>query len=112
MMTTYARVRYALMTFSVATAFSLGVPTARADGNLNNVNHIIIVMQENHSYDNYFGVLGYVPNSPYHNTRRRKGCDPLDSTCVDGLSCKEKLGALICRNPNPNELKGDSVREL
>lgn len=28
-----------------------------ADGNLQKVNHIIIVMQENHSFDNYFGVL-------------------------------------------------------
>ena len=30
---------------------------AMADGNLKKVNHIIIVMQENHSFDNYFGVL-------------------------------------------------------
>jgi len=28
-----------------------------ADGNINKVNHIIIVMQENHSYDNYFDVV-------------------------------------------------------
>ena len=28
---------------------------ASADGNLKKVNHIIIVMQENHSFDNYFG---------------------------------------------------------
>ncbi len=36
-------------------ALGLSVATARADGNLNAVNHIIIVMQENHSFDNYFG---------------------------------------------------------
>src|SRR5262245_29383898 len=78
LMTTCARVRDALMTFGVAAALGLGVPAARADGNLNNVNHIIIVMQENHSYDNYFGVLGYVPNSPYHNSKRRRGCDATD----------------------------------
>src|SRR5262245_10704683 len=108
-MTASLKVRDALLALGV-TAVLLGVPAAHADGNLNNVNHIIIVMQENHSYDNYFGVLGYVPNSPYHNTRRRKGCDPLDSTCVDGLSCKEKLGALTCRNRNPNNLKGGPVR--
>src|SRR5262245_44524354 len=113
MMTTCVRVRYVLMTFGVATAFSLGVPAARADGNLNNVKHIIIVMQENHSYDNYFGVLGYLPNSPYHNTRRRRGCDTTDSTCVDGLTCKipAKTGVLTCRNRNASNFKG-SVRSF
>ncbi len=30
-----------------------------AQRNLQNVNHIIIVMQENHSFDNYFGALAY-----------------------------------------------------
>jgi phospholipase C len=101
------------MTFSVATAFSLGVPTARADGNLNNVNHIIILMQENHSYDNYFGVLGYLPSSPYHNAKRKRGCDASDNTCVDGLSCKipAKTGVLTCRNRNASNFKG-SVRSF
>jgi len=33
----------------------LAPDAAFADGNLSNVNHIIIVMQENHSFDNYFG---------------------------------------------------------
>ena len=40
---------------------------AAASGDLNKVNHIIIVMQENHSSDNYFGALAYAPGSPYHN---------------------------------------------
>jgi phospholipase C len=108
-MTTCERVRYVSMTFGVATALSLGVPTARADGNLNNVNHIIVLMQENHSYDNYFGVLGYVPNSPYHNSKRRRGCDATDNTCVDGLSCKipTKTGVLTCRNRNASNFKGN-----
>ena len=39
---------------------------AFADGSLTKVNHIIIVMQENHSFDNYFGALAYAPGSPYH----------------------------------------------
>jgi phospholipase C len=30
------------------------------------VNHIIIMMQENHSFDNYYGVLPYVAGGPYH----------------------------------------------
>jgi phospholipase C len=86
----------------------LGVPAARADGNLNNVKHIIIVMQENHSYDNYFGVLGYVPNSPYHNTKKHRGCAPTDATCVDGLKCKvpAKTGVLTCSNKNPSNFSG------
>ena len=32
---------------------------AFATGDLHKVNHIIVVMQENHSYDNYLGVLAY-----------------------------------------------------
>jgi len=44
-----------------------GPRLALAEGNLKRVNHIIIVMQENHSFDNYFGALAYAPGSPYHN---------------------------------------------
>src|SRR5258708_11227505 len=47
-------------------ALGLSVATARADGNVHNVNHVIIIMQENHSFDNYFGALPYAPGSPYH----------------------------------------------
>jgi phospholipase C len=43
----------------------LGISNARADGDLGKVNHIIIMMQENHSFDNYFGVLAYAPGTPY-----------------------------------------------
>ena len=51
-----------------ATALSLLLSTAAfADGNLKKVNHIIIVMQENHSFDNYFGALAYAPGGPYNN---------------------------------------------
>src|SRR5262249_35949213 len=39
---------------------------ARADGELSKVRHVVIVMQENHSFDNYFGALAYAPGSPYH----------------------------------------------
>jgi phospholipase C len=44
-----------------------GSRLALAQGGLQRVNHIIIVMQENHSFDNYFGALAYAPGSPYHN---------------------------------------------
>ncbi len=74
-MTTCARFRKALLLAGMGAGLLIGAPGARADGNLNNVNHIIIVMQENHSYDNYFGVLGYVPSSPYHNAKGHRGCD-------------------------------------
>ena len=82
---------------------------AWADGNLQNVHHIIIVMQENRSFDNYFGALPYVPNSPYHaamGAARRHGCAAGDSTCVDGLYCKFRKGVLVCRDSNRSNLAG------
>jgi phospholipase C len=70
-----------------------------ADGNLQNVKHIIIVMQENHSFDNYFGALAYAPGSPYHNNGN--GCGVGDHKCVNGLTCKsDKAGNLTCYNSN------------
>jgi phospholipase C len=33
---------------------------------LQNLKHIIVVMQENHSFDNYFGALAYMPGGVYH----------------------------------------------
>ena len=48
-------------------SFLLLSSSAFADGNVKKVNHIIIVMQENHSFDNYFGALAFAPGSPYHN---------------------------------------------
>ena len=63
------------------------------------VKHIIIVMQENHSFDNYFGALAYAPGSPYHT--RFGGCSKDDHNCVDGLSCKvDVAGNLTCFNSN------------
>ena len=81
---------------------------ARADGDLSHVNHIIIMMQENHSFGNYYGVLPYAAGGPYHAARRGRGCDAADHTCVDGLSCKTDThtGQLVCRNKNPSNLKG------
>jgi len=85
-MTTCIGIRKALLGAAVAGSVALGAVPARADGNLNNVNHIIIMMQENRSFDNYLGVLGYVAGSPYHNAKGRRGCPINDNTCVDGLS--------------------------
>jgi phospholipase C len=41
-------------------------PRAWAQSCLSQVNHIVMVMQENHSFDNYFGVLPLATGTPYH----------------------------------------------
>jgi len=82
--------------FSIA-ALGLSVATAQADGNINAVNHVIILMQENHSFDNYFGVLPYAPGSPYH----PGPCRSTDHSCADGLTCLPLgQGNLFCLNFN------------
>src|SRR2546428_4067236 len=76
-----------------------GSRLALAQGGLHRVNHIIIVMQENHSFDNYFGALAYAPDSPYHNANG--ACLPSDHKCVDGLPCVADVsGNLTCSNSN------------
>src|ERR1043165_7256509 len=71
---------------------------------IHKVKHVIIVMQENHSFDNYVGARTYAPGSPYHGPDRQhrddrngrdgdrddgdrddRGCEPGDHRCVDGL---------------------------
>jgi phospholipase C len=69
-----------------------------ADGDLHKLNHIIIMMQENHSFDNYFGALAYDPKGPYHNGNGP--CRHGDHSCVDGLTCTVGLDGLICSNSN------------
>src|SRR2546422_691094 len=80
---------------------SFGASLAQASGPLSRVNHIIIVMQENHSFDNYFGVLPYAVGTPY----TRGPCDSDEHRCVDGLSCARSPGteAYHCRNFNRDE---------
>jgi phospholipase C len=64
---------------------------AHADGDLSKVNHIIVVVMENHSFDNYLGALAYAPGSPYQSPRRdadrQAPCRDDDHRCVDGLAC-------------------------
>ena len=85
---------------SVSLSF-LAMPSksARADGDLHKVKHIIIVMMENHSFDNYLGTLPYVPSGPYHPGPCKKG----DHSCVDGLACTGAYGSLSCSNANPDD---------
>jgi len=89
-------------------ALVVGPSPVRADGNLQNVKHIIILMQENRSFDNYFGVLAFVSGTPYHSARgrRHRACVDSDHTCVDGLSCKVKRGTLVCSNRNRSNTHG------
>jgi phospholipase C len=86
-----------------------GPKPARAEGDLKKVQHIIVVMQENHSFDNYFGALVYAPGSFYHSPGiferdPEGGCREGDHRCVDGLSCAVKLdGTLSCFNSNQDD---------
>jgi hypothetical protein len=71
---------YASLTDSACIVFlsSIGAKSALAEGDLQKVNHIIIVMQENHSFDNYFGALAYADrlstpsHFPRHSPRDRR----------------------------------------
>jgi len=65
------------------------------------------VMQENHSFDNYFGVLPYAPGTPY----KRGPCRPDDHRCVDGLSCKRNAieGSYRCHNSDRDDGQGKKV---
>src|SRR5262249_11292092 len=94
-------------------ALALSGSAVRADGDLHKVNHIIIMMQENRSFDHYLGALPYAKGTPYHAAKATKTnpvptCKTTDSKCVDGLTCKKKKGALICSNSNLDPT-GDSV---
>ena len=89
---------------------------AEGQSGVQKVNHIIVVMQENHSFDNYFGALAYAPGSPYHAASRfdrdedrdqdpfnldREGCREGDHRCDDGLTCAvDPTGDLHCFNSN------------
>jgi phospholipase C len=79
----------------------------RAEGDLRKVKHVIIIMQENHSFDNYFGTLALAPGSPYHQPDRddrTAGCAKDDHTCVDGLTCHLDIsGNFVCSNSNRDE---------
>jgi phospholipase C len=97
-----SRKNFAILLAALAGVSCLLVPQPSfADGDLQKVNHIIIVMQENHSFDNYFGVLALAPNSPYHQSFF--GCFPGDHQCVDGLACfVDHAGNYHCGNFNPD----------
>ena len=85
-----------LLTFFVA------LPGRADEGakGLAKVKHVLILMQENHSFDNYFGALAYAPGSPYHPASGGE-CRKNDHSCVDGLTCSRTPGGdLACANSN------------
>lgn len=93
----FVRTQLILVLLAVACSGS-GSSDVRAVG-LNKVNHIIIVMLENHSFDNYFGSLAYVPDGQYHTSSL--GCAADDHRCVDGLNCRvDPARGLVCANSN------------
>jgi phospholipase C len=98
--------RVAAGLFALAAATLLSTPSL-ADGDVHKVKHIIVIMQENHSFDNYFGALAYAPGSPYHSPERDRserdenGCREQDHACVDGLACRvDSAGNFRCSNAN------------
>ncbi len=84
----------------VATATATPPP---APPGFENLRHIVVVMQENHTFDNYFGVLPYAVGSPFHAPPTPgAGCPANDSTCVDGLTCTGTTPQ-TCQNANLSE---------
>jgi phospholipase C len=83
---------------------------ATAEGDPHKAKHVIVIMQENHSFDNYFGALALAPGSPYHAPEREDrddrdgGCRRNDHRCVDGLTCRvDKAGNFTCLNANRDD---------
>src|SRR6516164_640199 len=98
----------------LALIFHLGPRPAFAQDGLQKVKHIVIAMQENHSFDNYFGALAFAPGSPYHTPAGvdhdgHGACQEGDHRCVDGLSCTvDASGEVHCFNSNIDD-SGHSV---
>jgi phospholipase C len=108
-----AVVAVALLSGAAWVSGALADDGVRQAAALQNLKHIIVVMQENHSFDNYFGALAYAPGSIHHPADANRGpggddqgdadsgCRPDDHHCVDGLTCKiVGDGTLSCTNSN------------
>src|ERR1700730_16160817 len=64
---------------------------------LTKVRHIVVLMQENRSFDHYFGALPYASGSPYH----AGVCASTDNQCVDALTCGvDSSSNITCTNSN------------
>jgi phospholipase C len=106
----------ALLLFVAFAVFSMPAranPASSGPQGLERIGHIIVLMQENHSFDNYFGVLPYMPGSPYHPPAKAGGpCKAGDHQCVDGLTCSRIRGRLECTNSNPTGHGAKVVRSF
>jgi phospholipase C len=105
----YALVSVVLLSLFVAPQTINALPPG---GGLDRVNHIIVLTQENHSFDNYFGVLPYTPGANYHKAAGHGPCDSADHQCVDGLTCTGTVdthGEIPCANSNPT-FNGDALK--
>ena len=71
---------------------ALAIPANRATGTINDVEHIVILMQENRSFDHYYGTLngvrGFadrfpvpVPDAPA-SAGARSGCNPMKTAAA------------------------------
>jgi phospholipase C len=65
------------------TATATATVTVGAAGTVNSINHVIFMMQENHSFDNYFGML-----NPYRNAKGWTKGDDGNTYNVDGIDDK------------------------
>ncbi len=100
--------KHSVIFLAAMSALLLAAASAEPDqatGGLARVNHIIILVQENHSFDNYFGVLPYTPGANYHHPATdHRGCESSDHQCVDGLTCTVGApGVISCINSNPSD---------
>ena len=94
----HLRIPRAVFLLPLVLALVCPVPAA-ANGDISKVKHVIVIMQENHSFDNYFGALAYAPGSPYH--PGQGSCSSDDPACVDGLTCTVNADStLSCSNSN------------
>ena len=85
---------------SVACMLAIFPPRhCQADGNLQNLKHVIIITQVGHSFDNYLGALPYASSTPYH----AGPCRADDHRCIDGLACTQRSQGLECNNSNISE---------
>ncbi len=69
--------------------------TVATPGSLNSIDHVIFMLQENHSFDNYFGML-----NPYRGANHRNVGDDGTIYTVDGID--DKLGSISNQDDQGN----------
>jgi phospholipase C len=75
-------------------------------GTVDSINHVIFMLQENHSFDNYFGML-----NPYRQNNNYNIGDDGVPYNVDGIDDKVNGQAYPAVN-NPNQIIGNKDRQL